>query len=86
MDPTHIIEYTFKALMLVLILSLPPIVVASAVGIFLSLVQAVTQIQEQTLQFGLKLAAVVITIVITARWAGHQLIIFTINAFEFYKF
>jgi type III secretion HrpO family protein len=86
MDPAHIIEYTFKALMLVLILSLPPIIVASAVGIVLSLVQAVTQIQEQTLQFGLKLAAVVVTIVVTARWAGHELILFTINAFEFHKF
>ncbi|MGD8834996.1 MAG: type III secretion system export apparatus subunit SctS [Desulfobacteraceae bacterium] len=86
MDSSHIIEFTYKALMLVLILSLPPIIVASAVGILLSLIQAVTQIQEQTLQFGLKLAAVVITIVVTARWAGHELIIFTINAFEFYKF
>jgi type III secretion HrpO family protein len=86
MDPTHVIEYTFKALMLVLVLSLPPIIVASAVGILLSLVQAVTQVQEQTLQFGLKLAAVVVTIVVTARWAGHELITFTINTFEFYKF
>lgn len=72
--------------MLVLILSLPPIIVASAIGVLLSLIQAVTQIQEQTLQFGLKLAAVVVTIVVTAYWAGNQLIIFTINAFEFYKF
>jgi type III secretion protein S len=86
MDPANIIEFTFKGLMLVLILSLPPIVVASVVGVLLSLVQAVTQIQEQTLQFGLKLGAVVITIVITARWAGHELTVFAINAFEFYKY
>jgi type III secretion protein S len=86
MDLSHIIEFTFKALMLVLILSLPPIIVAAAVGVLLSLIQAVTQIQEQTLQFGLKLAAVVITLVATARWAGHQLIVFSINAFEFYAF
>jgi type III secretion HrpO family protein len=86
MDQSHIIEYTFKALMLVLFLSLPPIIVASAIGVLLSLIQAVTQIQEQTLQFGLKLIAVVVTIVVTARWAGHELIVFTTNVFEFYKF
>ena len=47
-----------KALYLVMMLSLPPIVVASAVGIVLSLIQAITQLQEQTLTFGVKLLAV----------------------------
>ena len=52
------IEYAVRALYLVMILSLPPIVVASAVGIVLSLIQAITQLQEQTLTFGVKLLAV----------------------------
>ena len=52
------IDYAVKALYLVMILSLPPIIVASVVGIVLSLIQAITQLQEQTLAFGVKLLAV----------------------------
>ena len=52
------IDYAVKALYIVMILSLPPIVVASVVGIVVSLVQAITQLQEQTLSFGIKLLAV----------------------------
>ena len=39
------VDYAVKALYLVMMLSLPPIVVASAVGIVLSLIQAITQLQ-----------------------------------------
>ena len=39
--------YAVKALYLVLMLSMPPIIVASVVGIVLSLIQAITQLQEQ---------------------------------------
>jgi type III secretion protein S len=47
-------------------LSLPPIVVGSIVGLLLSLIQAVTQLQEQTLSFGVKLIAVAHTILVLA--------------------
>ena len=43
------IDYAMKALYLVLMLSMPPIIVASLIGILLSLIQAITQLQEQTL-------------------------------------
>ena len=55
-----------QAMLLVLWLSLPPIVVASVVGILFSLIQALTQIQEQTLSFGVKLIAVGLTFYLTA--------------------
>ena len=46
-----------KALQLTLILSLPPVIVATLVGLLIGLFQTVTQIQEQTLPFGIKLVA-----------------------------
>ena len=58
------IDYATKALYLVLMLSMPPIIVASLIGILLSLIQAITQLQEQTLTFGVKLLAVVLTLFI----------------------
>ena len=60
------IDYAMKALYLVLMLSMPPIIVASLIGILLSLIQAITQLQEQTLTFGVKLLAVVLTLFIMA--------------------
>lgn len=60
-DP-HILTLTAHSLWLVLILSMPPIIAASVVGLLISLIQALTQIQEQTLPFAFKLVAVIISI------------------------
>jgi type III secretion protein S len=81
LDPI-LTDLTHKALMLVLLLSLPPIVVAAVVGVLVSLVQAVTQIQDQTLSFAFRLVAVIITLMITVRWLGQQVLIFASNIFE----
>jgi type III secretion protein S len=80
-EPT-IIEYTVQALILVLMLSLPPILVAALSGIIVSLIQAVTQVQEQTISFAVKLVAVIVTILLTARWIGGELYNFSLRLFE----
>ncbi len=67
-------EYASQALYLVLIISLPPIVIASAIGILLSLIQAVTQLQEQTLTFGVKLLAVVLSIFLLGGWMAGEIL------------
>lgn len=69
-----IMNYTAKALYLVLVLSMPPILVASLVGIFVSLIQAITQLQEQTLAFGIKLLAVVLTLFFMGGWLTGELL------------
>ena len=68
------IDYAVKALYLVMMLSLPPIVVASAVGIVLSLIQAITQLQEQTLTFGVKLLAVRLTLFLMGGRLGGEIL------------
>ncbi len=82
MELADLVTYVIQALLLVLILSLPPIVVASVVGILFSLVQALTQIQEQTLSFGVKLVAVGLTLYLTARWMGGEIFNYTVMIFE----
>ena len=57
-----------------MMLSMPPIVVASIVGVVLSLIQAITQLQEQTLTFGVKLIAVVVTLFVMGSWFGAELL------------
>ncbi|MBG3875643.1 type III secretion system export apparatus subunit SctS [Nitratidesulfovibrio oxamicus] len=73
--------YAVKALYLVLMLSMPPIVVASVIGILISLVQAITQLQEQTLTFGVKLIAVVLTLFLMGGWFGAELLRFADEIF-----
>ncbi len=76
------IAYAVKAMYLVLLLSLPPIVVASVVGVLLSLVQAITQLQEQTLTFGVKLVVVVLTIFLMQGWLGAELLRYSTDIFS----
>lgn len=76
------LELMYQAFYLILMLSMPPILVASIVGVALSLVQAVTQLQEQTLSFGIKLIAVCITMFLTAGWFSQEILRFGKDVFE----
>ena len=75
------IAYASKAMYLVLMISMPPIIVGSVVGLLFSLFQAVTQLQEQTLSFGVKLIAVSLTILATAGWLGGLLLAYGLEIF-----
>jgi type III secretion protein S len=65
-----------KALYLVLILVLWPISVATVVGLLVGLFQTVTQLQEQTLPFGIKLLAVSFCLFLLSGWYGEVLLNF----------
>ncbi|MFA5487785.1 MAG: type III secretion system export apparatus subunit SctS [Candidimonas sp.] len=84
MNEVDLVSYMTQALYLVLWLSLPPIVVAALVGTLFSLFQALTQIQEQTLSFAVKLIAVFATIMLTARWLSGELYNFTLSIFDLF--
>ncbi len=84
MGTPDVISYLYKALYLVLWLSLPPILVAAVVGTLFSLFQALTQIQEQTLSFAIKLIAVMATLALTSRWIGGEIYNFTVSVFELF--
>lgn len=82
MTTADILSYTVNAMMLALILSMPPIIVATIVGTLVSLVQALTQIQEQNIAFAFKLVAIVFVIYLTARWFGVELYQYTVFLFD----
>jgi type III secretion protein S len=63
-------------------LSLPAIIVASITGLLVSLFQAVTQLQEQTLSFGVKLASVIATLLLMSGWLGGELMRFSQAIFD----
>lgn len=71
-----------QALYLALALSMPAIVVAAVVGTLFALFQALTQIQEQTLSFAVKLVAVGLVLYLTASWMGGEMLNYTISVFS----
>ena len=81
MDPV-VVSLITQCFYLTLILSLPPILVASIVGILFSLFQAITQLQEQTLSFGVKLIAVCVTLFLTASWFSQEILRYSQNIFD----
>lgn len=70
-----------QALFLSLILTAPPVLIAMLVGLVISIVQATTQIQEQTLTFVPKLVGVVVTMAVAGPWMVVQLINYTASIF-----
>ena len=72
----HALQLMDQALWLVLLLSGPPILAASAVGLAVAVFQSATQLQEQTLQYAAKFVAIVLTIFLTASLLGGTLYAF----------
>jgi type III secretion protein S len=81
MSPDVAMQQLTEAMLLVMVLSMPPILVASVVGIGVSLIQALTQVQEQTVSFAIKLVAVAATIAAMAGLLGSEMVNFTTKLF-----
>ena len=77
MSEDYVVQIIYQGVTLVLLLSLPAVGVGLVVGFAISLFQAVTQIQEQTLTFVPKLVAVMLLIAITFPWTMSLMIDFT---------
>jgi len=81
MDQGTILNYSIRALILILELSMLPIVVATVVGLMVSLLQALTQVQEQTLSFAIKLITISITMLLAAQWMIGEMMLFIQDIF-----
>ena len=81
MSPETALAELSQAMLLVLWLSMPPIIVASAVGLIVGLLQGLTQIQEQTLPFAIKLIAVAAALAASAGFLGSQILAYTTRLF-----
>ena len=82
MTQLDIVAFLNQTLYLTLWLSMPVIVVAAVIGTLFALFQALTQIQEQTLSFAIKLVAVGVMLFFTARWMGGEIFNYSISIFE----
>jgi len=71
------LSYFQQGMWLGVLFSAPPLIVATIFGLSVSLVQAVTQVQDQTLPYVVKLIAVSMTLGLMGRWIGVELMRFT---------
>lgn len=77
MFANEIYQLSYQALILILLLSGPPIIISTILGLIVAIFQAATQIQEQTLSFTVKLFAVIFTILFLGNWLGSLVLQYT---------
>lgn len=79
--PEYFIALAKQTLFLALILTGPPVVTALLVGLVISILQATTQVQEQTLTFVPKLVSIVIMLALMGPWMLSQLVAFATSIY-----
>lgn len=77
----QLIDVTRQTLMVMLLLSIPVLVAGLAIGLIVSVMQAVTQIQEQTLSFVPKIIGMVLVAIIAMPWMITKLMTFSAQMF-----
>ncbi len=77
MTPEDVIHIGRKAVETVLLTSAPMLLAAMVVGLLISIFQAATQINEQTMTFIPKIVAVFVTLLIFGPWIMDLLVTFT---------
>ena len=82
MTPTTVIDLGRQALELTLLVSAPLFIAALVTGLIVSIFQAATQINEQTLSFVPKLVATFVTLVVAGPWMITQLTDFIRRLFQ----
>lgn len=77
MENDWVMEIVNQAIQVAMMLSAPMLIGALVVGILVSIFQAVTQINEQTLSFIPKILVIVVALVIFSPWMIEILTSFT---------
>ena len=82
MNPELAVDICRKAIQTILMCAAPMLIVALVVGLLVSIFQAATQINEQTLTFVPKMVAVFLTLLLFGSWVIKIVTVFTIGLFD----
>ena len=82
MSHALVVDLARNAIMLALLIAGPMLLVALLVGLTVSILQAVTQIQEQTLAFVPKLVGVSVVFLLALPWMMQLLVRYTTELFR----
>jgi flagellar biosynthetic protein FliQ len=81
MENEFVLEVVNQAIKITLMLSAPMLIAALVVGVLVSIFQAVTQINEQTLSFIPKILVIIATLVIFSPWMMETIVTYTQELF-----
>lgn len=82
MSPEFVIDLGRNAVKTVLLISSPMLLSGLIVGLMVSIFQAATQINEQTMTFIPKIVAVLVALILFAPWIIRIMLAFTQNVFQ----
>lgn len=82
MEQADIISLIHDAIMEILWLSLPMLGIGLVVGLVISIIQATTQINEQTIVFVAKILSVFVALMIFGSWMLTRLSTYTTGVYE----
>jgi flagellar biosynthesis protein FliQ len=82
MNPQQVIDMTLGVIYATAELSLPLLVTALAVGLLVSVFQAATQLNEATLSFLPKIAAMIVVFVLVAPWMLRRMSSYTTELYK----
>jgi len=81
MTPEFVIGFAKQSIELALLMALPMLGVGLFVGVFVSIIQAATQIQEMTLSFIPKIISIFIALLLSFPWLMDKMVSFTREVF-----
>lgn len=81
MGPDQAVEIIRRMLIEAMILSAPLLIAACLVSLFVSLLQTLTSVQEQTLTAVPRLVVVFLVAMVSMPWTVHRLVGFTVRLF-----
>ncbi|TWU16252.1 flagellar biosynthetic protein FliQ [Allorhodopirellula heiligendammensis] len=82
LEPSSAVDLIRETLLMAVVLAAPLLLVGMAAGLAIGLVQALTQIQDQTVSFVPKLLAMAAVLVACMPWLMTRMIEFTRSVFE----
>lgn len=86
MTGAAVLDLAREGIWVMILVAAPMMIAGLVVGVVIALFQALTQIQEQTLSFAIKLIAVFATLMLMARWISGEIYNYTVSVFDlFYK-
>ena len=82
MTPEYVVSIARQAIETTLMCAAPMLIAALAIGLIISIFQAATQINEQTMTFIPKIVGVFVTLLIFAPWILQKMIAFLTAIFN----
>jgi flagellar biosynthetic protein FliQ len=83
MNAPQVVQIGRELMLTALMLAAPPVIASLVVGLLVSILQTITSIQEQTLSFAPRLAAVAAIMLFTLPWSLEVLVNFAHRMFYF---